>query len=317
MKKIVFGLILILLISGCTGLPNVFGLFEEGPEVKELPPDVIVVQNINVIPPPPINSDDQFSVSFEISNQEEIKEIEKVSYALLDDGLCNTTPERPSDSFENFVPGEIEFVEWTFDSPSSKDIGGLSTTCPVRFKVNYSFEAVSEIEVNVVSEDRYNQLQRSGEFTAFTPTLTMGRGPIKIYIDFGATLPIRASTSENKRILPVYITVEDKGTGLLPQIPDWDTSRRISPNLNKELIIKVPEDFDLKSNDCGRRFRCNVDQCWSIQNITMINRKSPTIRCSFTVPEDVSFEKTYFINAFLNYTYDLINEVEVGIKPLA
>jgi len=307
MKKLILTLTLILLISGCVGMPDISGLF--GPkktEVKESLPDVIVVQNINILPLPPINTGDQFSVSFELSNQEEIKEVD-VDYELLDDGLCKTTPEKPSGSFPDFVPGQVEFVEWTFDTPSSADIGYLSIKCPIRFKVDYDFGAVSEIEANVITKDRYDQLQQSGEFTTFTPTLTVGRGPIKIYMEFGATLPIK-----NDSTLPVYITVEDKGTGLLTEIPDSG---------DKRLTIKVPEGFVLTSDSCGDRFTCDVAArtCRNIQNITMIKRKSPTFRCSFITSSDdvVVLERTYFISASLNYTYNVIKEVDVEVKPLS
>jgi hypothetical protein len=303
MKKLILTLILILLVSGCTGMPDLFGLFPQKTEVKEKPPDVIVIQNVNVLPPPPINAGDQFSVSFELSNQEEERDV-NVEYKLLDDGLCWTTS-TTSDSIENFVPGQVEFIEWTFDTPSADEIAYISTKCPIRFNVNYKFEAISEIEANVITNTRYYQLQQSGEFKTFTPTLTVGRGPIKIYMEFGASLPI-----QNDSTLPVYVTVEDKGTGLLlTKIPTGD------------LKIEVPPGFD--SEGCGDRFTCSGSECWNTVNISMIKRKSPTFRCSFTTPSagtglnEVSLEKTYFISAHLNYTYDVTNQVDVEVKPLS
>jgi hypothetical protein len=46
----------------------------------------------------------------------------------------------------------------------------------------------------------------------------------------------------------------------------------------------------------------------------MIDRKSPTFRCSFVTPESVSIEKIYSIEADLNYNYEIINQVDVAIK---
>lgn len=292
MKKIILTLILTLLVSGCVNP------FQPKQEVKEKPPDVIVIQNMNVLPTPPIIAGDQFSIYFEMVNEEENSEV-VASYYILDDGLCVLREEgEVTDSGEfTFVPGQTEFIEWTFDTPQSSDIGFLTTTCPVRFRVSYGFRAISEIEVNVMDENRYAQLQQSGEFRTFTPTLTIGRGPLKVYMELGATLPIRTG-----RILPVYVTVEDKGTGLLSEIPA------------NQLRITVPDGFTL--DNCGDRFTCVGRECSNNQILTMIKRKSPTIRCSFITPDDIMLEQTYFITATLYYSYDVIKQVDVAIKPL-
>jgi hypothetical protein len=336
MKKIISMLVLVLLVSGCVET-DLFGLSSSKAEVKEQPPDVISIQNINILPTPPIIAGDQFSISFELSNLEEEKDVD-VGYRLMDDGLCNLVSstggfcsggsscyslsrescsapcfwDLRGDVFPEFVPGRVEFVEWTFNTPSNEEIGYLRTTCPIRFIIGYEFTAISEIEANVITEQRYQQLQQSGEFTTFTPTINVERGPIKIYMEFGASLPIRASTSLNQRVLPVYVTVQDKGTGLLSEIPEYITDNR--------LVIDFPDNFGLAegAKSCGERFTCNSDECWNIQNLTMVKRESPTIKCSFITPDegDVVLEKTYFITASLKYPYNLTQKVDVAVEPL-
>jgi hypothetical protein len=298
MKILILTLILVLLFSGCAGIPDIFGTKKA--EVKEQPPDVIVVQNINILPKPPINSGDQFSVSFEISNQEEKREVKYVGYEILDSGLCSLKSGNPTDIFTNFVSGQTEFIEWVFNAPSAESIGHLSTKCPIRFKTNYTFDSISEIEVDVISEEKYNQLQQSGGFKTFVPTLTIGRGPIKIYLSFGASLPIKTNTT-----LPIYITVEDKGTGLYSTVPTG------------KLIMKVPGEFNFSG--CGERFNCskqdNFYTCNNTQDIVMIKGKSPLFRCSFTTPV-IPIEKIYLIEASLEYDYEITKEVEVEVKPI-
>lgn len=293
MKILILTLVLILLASGCVSDP--FGFLNPKTDVKELPPDVISVQDINVLPSPPINAQDDFSVFFELQNLDE-KDNVFVEYSLLDYGVCTlkSSESQTSGNFDNqpFVPGQVEFVEWTFTTPSSQDIGYLSTECPVRFKVSYGYKSTSEIEVVAITETRYMELQQSGEFTTITPTLTVGRGPVKIYMELGASLPIMAGRS-----LPVYITVEDKGTGLLPKIEAG------------KLQIE-----DLGGGSCSR-LTCSGGICSNDDEILMIGRKSSPLRCTFTVPS-VTLEKTFYIPASLEYTYDLINQVDVAVKPL-
>lgn len=300
MKKLIL-LVSILVVSGCVGMPDIFNLTgTQKTKVKEQPLDVITVQNINTLPKPPINAGDEFSISFDVTNLEEERDVKEVGYKLLDIGLCTWISGDPkAKSFTTtaspFVPKQDEFVEWTFKAPNAEDLAYINSKCPVRFKVSYSFDAISEIEVDVISVAKYNQLQQSGEFQTFVPTLNLGRGPLRIMMEFGASLPIKADTT-----LPIYITVEDKGTGLYATIP------------NHALNITVPSGFVW--DNCGERFECSDNTCFNNDDIMMIERKSPTFRCSFKTPSSVTIEKVYNIEASLNYTYDITNQVDVDIK---
>ena len=72
MKKIILTLALILLISGCSSLDG-FEQFMpdyENQDVKELPPDIISIENFNILPSGEINSGDQFTTSFIIKNKD-------------------------------------------------------------------------------------------------------------------------------------------------------------------------------------------------------------------------------------------------------
>jgi len=308
MKKLIL-LVSILVVSGCVGMPDIFNLSgTQKTKVKEQPLDVITVQNINTLPKPPINAADEFSISFDVTNLEEERDVKEVGYKLLDIGLCTwISGDNKTKNFTTasspFVPKQDEFVEWTFKAPNAEDLAYINSKCPVRFKVSYSFDAISEIEVDVISVDKYNQLQQSGEFQTFVPTLSLGRGPLRIMMEFGASQPIKTDT-----ILPIYVTVEDKGTGLYATVP------------KNALTLTVPTGFSWGgASSCGERFECPTEKlCYNKEEITMIERKSPTFRCSLTTPSSssVAIEKVYNIEAALNYTYDITNQVDVDIKTI-
>lgn len=233
-------------------------------------------------------------------------------------------------------------VDWTFQAPTIDKIAHLSMTCPIRFKISYDFAALSQIDVDVISQQRLWDLQRAGNQTTYTPTLNAGRGPIKVYFDFGTTLPVRANST-----LPVYLTVMDKGTGLYSSIE------------NNTFIIKFPDGFTVDSCDhfncgtysmvnlCSQLFGkkesgngyvslCDVNAdgkvdvsdiayiakninsytnyCVNNEPIIVIKRNSPQIRCSVKTP-DVPIEKTYFISASIYYTYDVEGESSVEVNP--
>jgi hypothetical protein len=123
-------------------------------------------------------------------------------------------------------------------------------------------------------------------------------------MEFGASLPIK-----NNTILPIYVTVEDKGTGLYATIP------------YNALSLTVPTGFSWEdAGSCGDRFECNVTEgiCRNKEQdgIMMIEKNSPTIRCSLRTPNSVTIEKVYNIEAALNYTYDITKQVDVDVKTI-
>jgi len=313
MKKLIFGLVTIVLISGCVGMPDILkGIFPgAGPQVTELPPDLIVIQNINTLPIPPINTGDQFTVSFEIKNQDEIRDVSgNVTVQLFDYGLCKPdkssfTPTGWSESggvynynFNGFDPLQTELIEWTFTAPKSEEIAYLSTKCPVRFKVNYSSSATSQVDISVISSTRLKELQRTGQTPTYTPDQTVGRGPLKIYFDFGTSFPVKSGS-----ILPVYITIEDKGSGLIEggDLPKGSLKLNVNTSI---FTIDQCDKFE-KVDDSGVK---------NNQTITMIRKKSIPLKCSFRTPS-VDIEKTYLISASLDYSYSITQEVNVQIKP--
>lgn len=300
MKKFALSLLLIVLISGCT-IPE--GLFPgTGPTKKVQTSDLITVQNLNVIPSSTINADDQFSISFEIKNQDEVVTVNDVKYNLFDTGLC--TQKISGDDIEATIgelsPLQAEFKEWTYKAPSNDAIGHLSVKCPMRFMVTYTHTTTSQIDIDVINSDRLTQLQRTGQTPTFTPTLTVGSGPMKIYFDFGASMPIRGSTAESPVYLPVYITVEDKGTGLLGEIASGS------------LTLTLPTGFSIVEGECPK---FNSDGT-NNQVIPIIRKASPKIKCSITVPSE-DIEQTYYLRAELSYTYNMVQEPSVEIKPTA
>ncbi len=311
MKKLLLILILVLLVSGCAGLPFDIPFFTpSGPDVKEKPPDVITINNLIVLPSTSVRVEDQFSVYFELLNEDEFIDIEDVGYNLYDTGLCTPSGGEPfisstftrNSSWATFSPQETRLVEWSFDSPSSEDIANIKTTCPIKFKFDFDYTAASEIDILVIETEHLQELQRAGKPPTFTPTVSVGRGPIKIYFDFGASLPAKTGMP-----IPVYLVVHDKGTGLL---------RKINPG---ELRITFPSDFTISDIDCpffGESCPGNV--CTNNKEIFMINKKSLEIRCAgFKTPSSVSPgpEKTYFIKAELDYSYSTIGNVNVEVRP--
>lgn len=311
MKKfLILALVLIVVVSGCIEMPdflqNIFGR----PEVTELPPDVIVVENIKTLPSPPVNAGDLFTITFEIVNKDENKDM-NVDVELFDYGLCKPQGILLTDWTElggvysktyDLSPLETDFIEWSFKAPENKEIAYLTAKCPIRFKVSYDYDSTSQIVVGVINQSERMRRLRAGQTISFIPNQTVGRGPVKIYFDFGASLPV-----VNNSVLPVFLTVEDKGTGLLEKIGEGNLSLKVPSNFTK---TDPCEKFGGATNgDYNTYFNTNNG------DIEMIKRKSPLIRCSFEAPS-VEIEQTYFFYSTIYYSYELPYEIDVEVKPL-
>jgi hypothetical protein len=341
MKNIVLGLFLILLFAGCIGMPDIFGnLIPGGNKVNktEMSSDLVVIQNINVMPSNSVSAGDEFSVSFEIKNQDDINEVNDVYYNLYDWGLCSpSSGEVTEGTFDSLAPLQTEFKQWNFKAPDNSQIGRLPIKCPIRFKANFSYTVTSQIDIDVISKDRLDQLQRAGTPPSFTPTQTIGRGPIKIYFEIGSELPVR----ENKTI-PIFITIEDKGQGIYGEIPNNTLlitfpplfsisdctkfecgsvsycSSHFGPVTKDNKVCDINNDGKIDVKDIGyfaATSSTNGVECRNKEKIPMIKKVSPQMRCSVKVPESVDIEKTFYISGQLGYTYDVNGETSVNVKP--
>lgn len=215
------------------------------------------------------------------------------------DGLTNYKDYTPSKEtgtsrcgslVKTFFPQQVEFVEWSLKAPNNEQIANMRATCPVSFKVNYKFTAKSQVDINVISEDKLRDLQRAGQSAAVTPVQTIGIGPIKIYFEFSQAQPFKTGST-----ILMLISVQDKGSGLLEG--------------NKINEIKLESS---NPNEMPIQGKCSP-----VKDINMVRKKSQQIRCTMKMPSaaDVPQSKTYYITASIDYSYALDSKTEVPITP--
>jgi hypothetical protein len=230
-------------------------------------------------------------------NQDEFN-VTYTNYSIYDTGLCIWTGGDLKTDVIPLYPQEIKSFEWNFNAPSADEIAQLRVTCPIRFKFDFLYQSKSQIDVLVANSKYLTELQQAGKATAFSPTLNVGRGPIKIYFDFGTTLPARENSN-----LTVYIRAEDKGSGML---------KAINPG---NFIINFQGFSVPPGNSTCPYFNCSGASCTNNEPIAIINRKTLDIRCSNIKTPGVDTEKTYFISAILNYGYYVTGEADIEVKP--
>ncbi len=189
--------------------------------------DVLSFGEISVVPNPPIFAGDTFSTSLQITNLDELEDAKNVKLTLYDWGVCKPQSCSPDSKewgfgsnqdylyvkqFGDIPPRDMKFIECQFKAPSNAEIGGIKTSCPIKFKLSYDFESTTTTDLTLISEDKFRDLQKSGKTPSATSTQTKSRGPVKIDFEFLAEQPVMVSKDVNKKI-PFYIRIENKGTG--------------------------------------------------------------------------------------------------------
>lgn len=314
-KNIFFSLLSTLLIAGCINFPGTQQASVDTTNIITMQP-----ASISVIPKPPINVDTQFTVTFEIKNQEKQKTI-SVDVNLFDWGVCKdvslacATEDKTKCKF-NLVPQQTELVEVKAKSPSKEEIGGIAASCPIQWRTTYKFDTTSSSGTNVVSRSRLTELQRAGK-TVEVPAIpsVVGTGPLKPYITFSA--PEGYVTSDSP--LQMKVQVRDEGEGSFPQIA------------KSQLSIIVPKEWYDELTDSEKATVCTDNFDHSISSdgktvifenkevIVLINRQTTEQVCNFKAPNLDSQQipqKSYNVLVKLkDYLYSIDGKQTIDIKP--
>ena len=294
----------ILFISGCvegTGLQALFGSMGEK---RAAPNDVLMIEDLTVIPRPPIPADSEFEVSFLIKNiasaEEGVDEATNVGVYLYDWGRCKPLDEYGNEINKEIItyfegktiyPGAAEIVSWTFRAPSNFELGKMEGECPIRFKVNYDFSTYTTSDVTIITKEHLEELIRAGETPVVTPVQTQSSGPVKINIDVQADQPVRKGLT-----IPVIITVEDKGSGFYQKVPAGS------------LRITFPSDLDVTC-DSNWFEKINDNTFTNSQDILLIRGKTPPLRCDLDSSKaNIVAMKTYNIVGEFRFTYTIYGE---------
>lgn len=320
----IYSIALALLVSGCVGQTA-------GPTQTDIA-DVLVATNQPVIPSQP-TAGSSFTVRLAVENQHGTEFADGVEAYLFDSGKCrvssineNNDPSPDKDGkyalLENqplrFAPGQQELVKIVFDAPPANQIVGLSATCPIRYKVAYDFAAKSEMSLDVLNEQRLEQIEaEKGERPTSERTLNIGPGPIRISVEPRTALPVVTD-----RKMQIEVFVKNIGNGNLEDgaIPMGALSLTIPKDISVDKESEGAENtlcngkFEApKTNDDGSITYTNA------ASIQFVKGQTNPITCYLLAPskETVSTQKQYTISSSIDkYKYEYFGkEIDVTIKP--
>ena len=347
MKKFAALLVPVILVSGCVSdIDSILAGIEET-QTKELPPDLVTVENINVIPSE-VLSGSRFDVSFEVRHQGDPAQSDPVFVDLCfyDWGKCTpvfegndgNTESGTTGSFspwtgqspgsqsgeselssacegnvKNMFPQQVIFVQQSFKAPSSGEIGGMEAECPIRFKVRYSAEASTRLSFDAISEDRYMELVRSGK--NFYPKIqqVVGQGPVKIYFQ----IPKGQVFRSGQRVT-FLVYAKNKGSGVVET--EKSEAENSGGSGQKDVDLSVTLEYSGSGNEqdltCDNGITVKVENSIQVTvPLSFVRDETPPVRCSLKIPQNIEDEKTLYVTATSKYVYRFSETVRVTVRP--
>jgi hypothetical protein len=325
-RSLALALIAIIVASGCVG--------QSGGGVTNVESqDVIIANNEPTIPASPV-AGTVFTARFTVKNQHEERTAKDVSVTIFDVGKCTLNTINGEDAGKvvqgegaartwpglmiqatgglkhvtDFAPGQTEVIRLDLTAPTREQMQGLRSECPIRYRISYGFDAVSEVTVQAISADRIAAVEaETGARPSFARTLNIGAGPIRVFIEPKSQLPV-----ESGQPLRLEMQIKNEGAGEF---------NKIEPN---ELILTLDPAWVAELNN---GFACNsfyvtkdansepTGTYLNEQAINLVQKQSNVIRCAWTAPS-VALEKQYVIQTKLPYSYEYFGQpITVPISP--
>jgi len=329
MRNAIIAILAVLLIAGCVGQT---ATGEGGTKVESA--DVIVTSGESVIPAQPV-AGSAFSARFTVQNQHTDRTANSVGVWIYDTGRCELRKVNGINSADiiigngaqtmwpgltvkttqgykyitDFSPGQQEVVRLDMTAPSKSQLGDLPGSCPIRYKVNYSFAAVSEMTAQAISADRLAaREQETGARPTFTRTLSIGAGPMRVYMEPSTAMPI-----ESGQPLRVDMTVKNEGAGEISKIAIGQLSISLDgdwlPDLNGEELSCGGKFDEGTAGEGGRTVYTNVEE------IPVVQKETNAITCEWKAPS-VTLERQAVLQARMPYEYEYFGpEITVPVTP--
>jgi len=313
-------IILVVLAAGCIG--------QSTPTTQIESADLVIAANQPTVPAAPTAGSD-FTARFTVSNQHKDRVATGVGVWIFDTGKCKLVRigDKPVTEFQSyydqnriwpglafaaspyrtdFAPGQTEVVRMTLTAPSTTEMANLPATCPIRYKVDYSFTARTEMGIEVISTNRLQEVEvQTGARPTAERTLFIGGGPIRVQLDPTSALPV-----ETGRKISFTVTIKNDGEGEFSKVDEGKLKMKVPAGMT------VPT--DLNGKPCGDFFTLSGDSWVNARKIDVVQKVSNPVTCTFTAPgsDKVPIQQQLTFSAELPYDYNYFGqEIAVPITP--
>ncbi len=358
MKKtgiiIITPLFALILISGCVGIPDVFGrdvIAVQESTVKNGARDIIDLHDIMTIPKSPLLPDQQVIFSFIVANNDNLKRAHMVVDLFNAPTMRDITGARPCNLYVggsgstmatqryclpdqcglpngcDVLPGEEKQVNFQLRTPGEAEIANIKTDTKLDFKVTYDFDGTLTYLIPAISTDEIIKRQRSGDKTTLFTSKSYSSGPVQVDMQIQGA-PYMISDSNRATDTVLLFSIKNVGSGDIAN----------SQINSGDMTITFPPEFAVDGARQSDKFQCGEFSegtlCINIgkngedsgkrkddpNNVGIIPLYKDESRSSlyFTVrlkqPLQEPF-KTFRITSIVNYQYELRSSVGLTINP--
>ena len=275
--------LLVIFLSGCTNFPGIPAGMQKPQTVQETH-DLIVIEDIRVTPSL-VYPDSDITVSFRLKHVGDPKTSEKVEVdvKVYDAGPCKIIKGKRFS--ETLHPQETKYLTVELKAPSQDIVAGIPKKCPVRIKLSYTYNAKTQVEAYVMSENKFKRLEQAGKAPYYSPKQYIGIGPVKIYFEFAQPQPFIA-----RKQVTFLVHAKNLGQGDVE---------------NKKVNITF--------NLVGQKKPINCPAATDLQFIKGETRK---VRCTWKPTLGGEEEKTFYLVATMEYKYVFEKVIDIEVKPL-
>src|SRR3989338_7003862 len=307
-------LFVLVLISGCVGIPDVFGrdvISVQQNTVQNGVRDIIVIKDIITIPKSPLLPDQQLLFSFIAENKDNLKN----TNAVVD--LFNAPTIRSKDGTTSCNL----YISGSTDTQTAPNRYCYPTSCGV------NFEGTLTYLMPAISTDEIIKRQRSGDKTTLFTSKSYGSGPVQIDVEIQGA-PYMLSSSDVQTDTVLLFTIKNVGSGNIvnSEIEGGDFNITFPPefvvvkNRNFQGTPVENEKFNCYPSNEGGTICKTKDDVSKDDKPGAIALYKDQSRSSlmFTVHlKDAIKEpfKTFQITSGVRYDYELRDSVAMTINP--
>ncbi len=310
-------LLLFISISGCADMPILSGWLG-GTEVEQYTHDVIIIKDIKVTPTPTLRPGQMATLSIVVKNVQEIgfdykRDVKVILYdtcgifSIETAGrLCSGEWDNPETCrFTELYPQTEQEVIWKLRANDIK----VEQSCDVGIQVKYSHVTDTSSSVDFANQKEIERLVSQGKGTSSIGKMTLGEGPVKLYIQV-PDQPILVGDSIETSTGILEFWAENKGSGIV----DGGKVKRIQLGNSVSGRAKFKKTMD---DENVLTFIDSQDPKNAITT-TLTNKKTPT-HTWIIMPGAEQMGKIQdriYLVGNVSYDYKFIKNIQLTVQPL-
>ncbi len=317
---------IVAILGGCIA-PNMQPVAVHEKKVSDIS-DIVTISNVRMIPSSPILPDTTVTFSFDVKNMHE-NEIAKCIHARLysyypfkivknnniPGESCYESGFVPKNEIEvvnrgDLYPGEKTVVSYTLRSPSSDEIGNLTTNLELKYRMTYNFVGNTIFQFVIVNQTQINDMEQAGKSLNLETMNKMGPGPIKIRMKLlnGGNMIIGGTTGI------VEFKIENTGSGTISNYYNVIGKNKLTIGIPKGLGPKF-NGIKFEKSECPKNFIKGLECYSNSDKITLYQGSSPPYKIILTSTDVNQIQKTYAIESSIDYQYMLSGTYNVEVNP--